>query len=231
MHKYAYALPEYRALARAARPFYPEHGPNSWDHIQAVRRRAQAMMRRLENRQLTPAEYAAIMLHDNAKQEFGAENHGRMGADRAIKILAASSLSPEQIDEAQMAIRVHDDNLAKFPSENAELLASADANPPDINWMLNKSYSWQQKHGTPKDQRIAAIIAGMSKKYGEGGKFNYPGIYSKYYGDRVDEVKRYFSEMAPKEVEERLTAYRAKAGAGPEDNWMTPQPGMSMRGW
>ena len=223
MKKTAYAQPEYRALARLARKYYNATGPNSWEHIQAVRKRAQKMMRRLENRQLTPAEYAAILLHDNTKREFGAENHGRMGADRAAMLLAgAMILNQAQVDEAQQAIRVHDDNLAKFPSENAELLASADANPPDIDWMLNKSYGWQIGHDIPREDRIERIIAGMSKKYGRGGTFNYPGIYNRYYGDRVAEIQDYFANMDPAEVEDRLMRYRKAHGIKPDEARVLP---------
>lgn len=218
MNKTAYSRPEYRILARLARPYYPYDGPNSWMHIQEVRRRAAKMARKLYNRQLTPAEYAAIMFHDNTKAEFGGENHGRMGADRAAKILAAAHLmSAAQNAEAEEAIRVHDDNLAKFPSRTAELLASADANPPDVDRLANKSYNYAIRHGLIGDDRYRHVVEQIPKKYGSSGTFNAPDIYKRYYGNRYADFQRELDNLTFDATKARLTAYRNKYGIGPDE--------------
>lgn len=218
MNKTAYSRPEYRILARLARPYYPYDGPNSWMHIQEVRRRAAKMARKLYNRQLTPAEYAAIMFHDNTKAEFGGANHGRMGADRAAQILAAAHLmSAAQNAEAEEAIRVHDDNLAKFPSRTAEMLASADANPPDVDWMLNKSYNYAIRHGIQGDDRYRHVVEHVPPKYGINGSFNAPGIYRKYYGSDYDRWRRELSDLDFDKAKARITAYRDKYGIGSDE--------------
>jgi len=216
MNKTSYANSTYRRIASIARPYYPADGKNSWAHIQEVRRRAAKMMRRLEGRSLTPAEYAAVMLHDNTKHDMGAENHGRTGAERA-RLLLAVALTPQEIDEAANAIAVHDDNLKEFPSHTAELLASADANPPDLEWALNKSYNWQISHGLKGDARYAAALAKMIPKYGINGKFNVPGIYADYYGDAVPKYQKAMTEMTLEKMKTLLTAYRDKYGIGPDE--------------
>lgn len=218
MNKTAYASNTYRQLARLARPYYPADGPNSWAHIQEVRRRARRMTRALYGRELMPEEYAAIMFHDNTKRDFGGKNHGPMGAERALKILAAAHLMPkEQNEAAAEAIRVHDDNLAKFPSHTAELLASADANPPDVDWMLNKSYNWTIRNGLKGDDRIRHIMEQVPRKYGVGGTFNVPGIYAKYYKDKSERFQRDLSAFDFDTVKRRVEAYRKKYGIGPDE--------------
>ena len=218
MNKTAYANNTYRQLARLARPYYPADGPNSWAHIQEVRRRARRMARRLYGRELLPEEYAAIMFHDNTKREFGGTNHGPMGADRAATILAAAHLmTAAQNARAEQAIRVHDDNLAEFPTRTAELLASADANPPDVDWMLNKSYNYAIKHGIQGDDRVRHILESVPQKYGVGGTFNAPGIYSRYYGDRQKTFQQALSEMDFDTAKKRIEAYRSKYGIGPDE--------------
>jgi len=216
MLKAAYANPDYRRIARLARPFYPDDGPNSWQHIQEVRRRAAKMMRRLEGRSLTPAEYAAIMMHDSTKRDLGKDNHGRLGALRAAEVLAAA-LPKDQLAEAAEAISVHDDNLPKFPSHTAELLASADANPPDADWVLNKSYNWAITHGLKGDDRYRHIVETVPPKYGTGGKFNVPGIFAAYHGDAVRRNQETLANMTVEEARRRLEKYRAKYGIGPDE--------------
>ena len=216
MHKNAYADPSYRILARLARSYYPDDGPNSWQHIQEVRRRAAKMMRRLEERRLSPVEYAAILMHDSTKRDMGKNNHGRLGALRAAEVLAAA-LPKDQLAEAVEAISVHDDNLPKFPSRTAELLASADANPPDTDWMLNKSYNWAIMHGLKGKDRYKHSVDTLPQKYGVGGKFNIPGIYSKYYGEAVRRNQEVLSKLTVEEAKKRLDKYRAKYGIGPDE--------------
>lgn len=196
MYKQAYSNPEFRRLVRLARPFYNYTGPNDWSHIQDVRRRANAMVHKLYNRGLTPAEYAAILFHDSTKHEMGGENHGRMGGLRAAQVLAAA-MPKEQLAEAVEAISVHDDNLPKFPSLTAELLASADANPPDMDFALNKGYTWGKRKGLSDDQIINNFMTpdGLVGKYRRGGKFNYPGVWDKYYGKRAEDYKDTMTEL------------------------------------
>jgi len=220
MLKSAYSSTLNKRLAQLTRPYYPYDDPNSRQHIQEVRRRAQKMTRRLYGRSLNPDELAAVLFHDNTKREFGSENHGRMGADRAAAVLAAAALLPQsQINSAAEAIRVHDDNLDKFPSRTAELLASADANPPDIDWFLNKAYCWNKRKGRTIDEAADNIINnGIAKSYyGVGGEFNYPGIYRKYYGDRVPKYQQTLTDMDQDFVKQRLAAYHKKYGIDPDN--------------
>ena len=216
MLKSAYANPEYRRIAQLARPYYEYDGPNSWQHIQEVRRRAAKMVRRLAGRQLSPAEYAAIMFHDSTKRDFGGKHHAEMGAERAAQVLAAA-MHEHDLAEATEAIAAHDSNLAKFPSRTAELLASADANPPDLDWVLNKSYNWNIKHGLKGEDRYRYLLETLPGKYGTGGTFNYPGIYSRYYGDKVGRYRKALDNLTVDEARRRLGAYRARYGIGPDE--------------
>lgn len=198
-----------RRLVRAAKPYYDFVGPNDWNHISDVRARATAMTHKLYGRSLTPEEYAAVLFHDCSKHALGAENHGRTGAERASAVLHRLLSKPEA-DRAVEAIAVHDDNLATFPSTTAELLASADANPPDAEWMLNKSYNWQLRHNI--QDPIAGMLAAMQPKYREGGTFHYPGIYTSYYGDKLKAMQRLMGSLTPESALRIIQDYRARNG-------------------
>ena len=218
MNKKAYATPEYRRIRNLARSFYKDDGANGWAHIQEVRRRAAKMVRRLEGRSLTPAEYAAVLMHDSTKGDKGGQNHGRLGALRASHVLA-TALSSEQLAEAAEAIAVHDDNLPKFPSRTAELLASADANPPDLDWVLNKSYVWGKNKGLSNQEaadRLADPESKLKKFYGTGGAFNWPGIYKEYYGDRVPQFQKAVAGLDLDTVHKKLDAYHSKYSIDPD---------------
>ena len=196
MYKQAYSNPEFRKLVRLARPFYNYMGANDWSHIQDVRRRANAMTHKLYGRGLTPAEYAAVLFHDSTKHEMGADNHGRMGGLRAAEVLAVA-MPKEQLAEAVEAISVHDDNLPKFPSQTAELLASADANPPDLGFVLNKGWKYGIKHGFNEEQQVANLSSddGVSGMYRRGGSFHYPDMWNKYYGKAGEDYKDTLSKL------------------------------------
>ena len=200
MIKTSYSNPEYHKLVQLARPFYNYTGPNDWSHIQDVRRRAAAMTRKLYGRGLTPEEYAAVLFHDSTKHEMGAENHGRTAGVRAAHVLAAA-MSPQSLGEVTEAIAVHDDNLPKFPSRTAELLASADANPPDLKFGFSKGLRYAQRKGFTVDQMIDNFNnneQGLLNKYRHGGSFNYPGIYDRFYGKRSakykDDITRLYND-------------------------------------
>lgn len=179
---------------------------------------ARISLRALEGRELTPEEYAAVLFHDSTKRDLGRKNHGPMGADRAAKILAAAHLmSAKENKGAELAIRVHDDNLAKFPSHTAELLASADANPPDVVWNLNKSYAWGITHGLNGDDRYRNTLEDMPPFYGTGGGWNAPGIYQRYHGDRYTKYRDAMAKLDFDTIKQRVEAYRKKYGIGPDE--------------
>lgn len=207
--KYQDIIAVRRQLARAAKPYYNFTGPNDWSHISDVRDRARAMVRKLYGRGLTPEEYAAVLFHDCSKHDLGAANHGRTGAERASAILHRI-LSQQEADRAQQAIAVHDDNLSVFPSVTAELLASADANPPDAEWMLNKSYNWQLRHQIPDP--ISGVMKAMQPKYRTGGTFNFPGIYQRYYGDRLKSMQSIMDTLTPESALRLIQNYRKRNG-------------------
>lgn len=200
---------EFKLIAILARPYYNFVGPNDWSHIMEVRHRATAMTEAVFGRQLTVAEYAAVLFHDCAKHVMGADNHAHNSAISAETVLMPQ-LSPVDLDEALEAIAVHDSNLAQFPSVTAELLASADANPPDAAWMLNKSFNWQLRHGIQNP--IAGVMAAMPKKYGTGGRFHYPEIYRRYYGERLLKMQRVMDELTADKALDIITQYRAAHG-------------------
>lgn len=198
-----------RRLARAAKPFYNFTGPNDWGHIADVRDRASRMSRQLFGRGLTPEEYAAVLFHDCAKHDLGADNHAQNSADRARSILRRI-LAANEADRALKAIELHDSNMAEFPSTTAELLASADANPPELGWMLNKSWNWQLRHGI--QDPAAGVFAAMQPKYRHGGKFHFPGIYARYWGKHLEDMQSSMDELTPERALAIVKAYREANG-------------------
>ena len=175
----------------AARQFYADHGPNSWlDHIVPVMDR----VKQLHRPHYAPkTSLIAAAFHDCAKRVFGAEDHARKSAQIAepvIRLLAQQSkedtVTEDDIRIILEAISLHDSNLITFPTICAADLAAADANPPELKFMVEKSIRWGRNHGLSPEQIAENTLTHLKEKYGSGGWFHWPERYRALWGARVD---------------------------------------------
>lgn len=215
-----------RDLKKLAKPLYVPEGNNSWKHIQQVYDNASNIVNGLEHRKLTPEEEAAVLFHDSSVLQRGMskEDHGIYGAQIAKEKLKQLGWRPKVIKKVMRAIEQHDsgkDTYGKWDSPLGELLAAADANPPDPEWILNKSYVWGIRKRLEHKARLQNTITSIPDKYGINGDFYKvaPKPYMDFYGAKIDKQKEVLEGIRnnPKLLWKIVKAYRKKHGLGPDD--------------
>ena len=215
---------EERTLRRLAKPYYVEHGKNSWEHVNQVLKSAEAMTQQIYGRPLTLEEKAAILFHDSAVLPYGThKEHGQHAKDMAIPILLGTGMfNQKQLDDIGTAILEHDtlDNTGgPFTSTTGEVLASGDANPPELPWLLNKMYSWQIQNNSGTNEAWKENIYNTATKlYGTGSNFKYPGLYNAFHKDRMQKMRETISNSTPDELWDIVTKYRKKHKLGDRES-------------
>lgn len=216
--KTAAMSPEERELRRLAKPYYVAHGNNSWDHIQQVYNNANAMTQQIYGRPLTLSEKAAILFHDSAVKPMGRKQHGQNAREIAIPILLSTGyFDQKQLDDIGQAILEHDtlDNKGgPFTSTTGEVLASADTEPPDIPWILNKIYGWHVKNTPNKADWKQGMYDSVHEYFVPSVKSLQPPLYNKFHKNRRQEMKERFANMTADEMWDIVTKYRKKHRIG-----------------
>ena len=212
---------EERTLRRLAKPYYVEHGNNSWDHIQQVHNNAEAMTKQIYGRPLTLQEKAAILFHDSAVKPMGRKNHGQNARDLAIPLLLSTGFfNQEQLDDIGTAILEHDtlDNKGgPFTSTTGEILASADTEPPDVPWILNKIYGWHIKNTPNKADWKQGIYDSVHEYFVPSVKSVQPPLYNKFHKNRRQLMKEQFANMSADEMWDIVTKYRKRHRIGEDE--------------
>lgn len=206
---------EQRTLNRLAKPHYRPRGANSWEHVQQDMANGILLVKKLKHRDLTLQEYATILYHDcGCKSMYpDKEGHGLRGVEIAKpELKKCGFFSEQEIEDICTAILEHDETTNPknmHSSELSDLLASADTNPPDIPWILNKSYVWGLRHGiTDHDKNIDNLIDFMKKVYGSDGSMVYPKLYKEYYKNEIKKMEKFFDNLTHEECSKIITEYR-----------------------
>ena len=208
-------------LEEIAKPYYAAEGGNSWQHIQTVLGEAGRILQKLKKRELTLPERAAILFHDSAVMKNGKKRHGVLGALIALKELRGTGMfSEKELDSIATAIREHDDEAnpaGAHSSELSDLLASADFNPPDVPWILNKSYVWGIRHGLNERARLMNTLLTMRQKYGSSGYMHYPAMYSEFYKKEIPKMQKAMDSLSIDSIRRIVQKYRAEHKLGEND--------------
>ena len=221
--------PRERLLRRLARPLYPESGRRSWEHVNQVKRNAEMIAQGLEHRPLTLQEKAAIYFHDCAIKARGTgKQHGRYGREMALPILLSTGIfTDKQLKDIGQAIVEHDELNAtgrEFSSKMGELLASGDANPPDLPWLLNKFYTWQLTNNPDKNSWKSDIYETAVGEFGNKSTEKFPKLYNKFHGDRVQRLRDKIDRMSEDEMWSMVQKYRRKHQLDELDNKLGTPP-------
>ena len=213
---------EERKLRRIAKPYYVPTGKNSWEHVQQVMATADAMTRSVYGRPLTLEEKAAILFHDSAVKPYGTHtNHGQNGKNMVMPLLAATGFfNKKQVKDIGQAILEHetlDYTGGPFSSTIGEVLASGDANPPELPWVLNKMYSWHIQHTPGRENWKQGIYDSAQEYYGHNVKAKQPPLYNAFHKQRVPEMKQRIANATPDELWDIVTKYRKKHRIGDYD--------------
>jgi len=210
--------PEERTLRRLAKPYYVDHGNNSWDHIQQVYNNAAAMTQQIYGRPLTLSEKAAILFHDSAVKPMGRKDHGQNARDIALPILLSTGyFNNKQLKDIGTAILEHDtlDNKGgPFTSRTGEVLASADTEPPELPWVLNKMYGWHIKNTPNKADWKQGIYESANEYFGPNVKVLRPNLYNQFHKDRLQKMMDQIARSTPDDLWEIVTKYRKKHRIG-----------------
>lgn len=206
---------EQRVLNRMAKPHYRDKGANSWEHVQQDIANGVLLVRKLMHRNLTLQEYATILYHDcGCKSMYPEkEGHGLRGVEIAIpELKKCGFFTNKEIEEIRIAILEHDETTNPknlHSSDLSDLLASADTNPPDIPWILNKSYVWGIRHGiNDHDKNIQNVVDYMKKENGTKGNMVYPKLYTEYYKEEIKQMKEFFDNLTFDECKKIIEDYR-----------------------
>lgn len=212
-----------------AKKYYTAEGVNSWRHIQQVLGEAEKMLRKLKKRELTLPERAAILFHDSAVLKHGKQQHGELGAKIARKELGKTGMfSADELSDIVTAIKEHDDEsntAGTHSSELSDLLASADFNPPDVPWMLNKSYVWGIRHGLNERERLRNTLFTMRQMYGSSGYVHYPAMYSEFYKKEIPKMQKAMDSLSIDVARRLIKKYRTEHKLG-ENDINLPSPTM-----
>lgn len=224
------STPEERRLTNLAKPLYVPIGKNSWEHIQQDVGNAIDIIRTLQGRGLTLKEYAAILFHDcSVKARKSKDRHSYYSAEMARQILSKTTyFTSEDIDEICQAIEEHDEFINPngiHSSDLSDLLASADCNPPNVAWILNKSYSHGMENGLTHEERIQNAVRYIPKKYGTHGTIVYPKMYAAFNKKAIIKMQQTFDTLTPEECERIIMDYRRRHGLK-EGDLSLPDPSL-----
>ena len=197
-------ISEWKALVRAARPFYTADGANGWSHIRAVMRQGEHMIGATQHRSLTAPEVAAVLFHDSAVKELGKKHHAERGAVLAATVLFEHALlSEEEIAEVAKAIAEHDSKEQEKSTDLSDFLASADFSPMDIVFIAKKSLDKNYQRITKQygeneaNWRQAAVAASIyvNEAYGLCSNRLFPRLYQNFYKDQIASVRLLASKL------------------------------------
>ena len=217
-----------KTLQELARPLYPEHGQNSWDHVNQVTVNMTNIVKSLENRDLTLPEYAAGLFHDCSVLPRGdKKDHGYWSSEISAPLLLATGLfTKEQLADIKQAIIEHETNDKKsdvYSSPIGDLLASGDVNPPNVPWILNKSWCWGIKNGLTPEERLDNMYKRMPEYYGSKSTTVYPKYYRRFYADSIKDMQQQFDTITKERMLQIVQAYRKKHGIK-GDTILMPDP-------
>ena len=224
------STPAERRLTNLAKPLYVPIGKNSWEHIQQAVGNAIDIIRTLQGRDLTLKEYAAILFHDcSVKARKSKDRHSYYSAEIARRILSKTTyFTSDDIDEICQAIEEHDEFINPngiHSSDLSDLLASADCNPPNVAWILNKSYSRGMENGLTHEERIQNAVRYIPKKYGTHGTIVYPKMYAAFNKKAIIKMQQTFDTLTPEECERIIMDYRRRHGLK-EGDLSLPDPSL-----
>ena len=194
-----------KQLEAIARRYYKKDGQNQWPHIQRVVQQAE-LLAKYRGKALDETELAALYFHDVDKNKSGEMDHGAYAALRMKEILKGK-IAERRLQIAANAVADH--NLDK-PSRSAvgDLLRSADANKPDLDWFLRKSYNKMTGKGLTHDQALAnALDKAQEHVHTAGHLNNPPKMYTELFAKEIAKANREADRLKLEEVWGRIQRY------------------------
>ena len=127
--------------------------------------------------------------------------------------MATGIFNDKEVKDIGKAILEHDTLNAtgrKFSNHIGEVLASGDANPPDLPWLLNKFYNWQLQNNPDKSNWSTDLYETAIGEFGNKSTEKFPAMYNKFHGDRVQRLRDKIDSMTQGEMWDMVQKYRKK---------------------
>ena len=180
------------------------------------------MVNGVYKRTLNLKEYAACLFHDcSVKSKPDKVKHSLYSAEIAKPILTKTGyFTPEEVEEVCQAIVEHDGETNPnfiHSTLTSDVLSSADTNPPNVAWILNKMYVYRLRHNRPAELIFKDIAEYSKEAYGLKSKRKYPTLYANFYGKEIVTMGRTIDSLTPEDCERIIMDYRARHKLGPND--------------
>lgn len=191
-----------------AKKYYKEDGQNQWPHIQRVLEQANKLAA-YRGRPLNETELAALYFHDVNKADSGDVDHGVYAAERTKQILK-NKISERRLQRAANAIAEH--NLdTPASTQLADLVRSADANKPDLDWYLRKSYSKMTKKGWSHERAIQNAYDRVKQHmHTLSNMENPPKLYTELFAKEIEQANKEADKLKFEDVYKRIQQYTEK---------------------
>lgn len=181
-----------KKIINMAHTHYEPSGPNQWPHILRVLSQATEISDRLSLR-LTSVDVAALCFHDVAKSRMRdfpwTKDHGVASAALAEDILKGV-FDSNDIELICSAIAEHDRDVVPSSSVS-DLLISADANKPEILWIVRKSFHRSSAVlGLSGAERIENVFNRIKNHAVCSGRLNVPSLYARAFKNEISLIER-----------------------------------------
>lgn len=188
----------YSKVIRISRSCYAADGPNQWPHIRRTIRQAATLVEKVEGRQLSAIEVAAVSLHDCAKNDpHYSGDHGKTSAEKARQLLVGI-LSDEEVSMVCEAIADHTSDQPTCASALADLVRSADAAVPNNAWYARKCYhkmhtaSGKLTHEEALKNALSRVKSGCGVLQGK----HRPALWATGFAQEIAEAERLAKEIS-----------------------------------
>ena len=191
-----------------AKQYYKEDGQNQWPHIQRVVAQAKKLAE-YRNKPLSETELTALYFHDVDKSKAGDMDHGHHAANRVRQILK-DKISERRLQIAANAIYSHNEDKPS-PTKVADLLRSADANKPDLNWFLRKSYNKMTGKGLTHEQALENALNKAKDHVHTAGHLKHPPkMYNELFAKEIAKANKEADNLKLEDVYNRILQYNAE---------------------
>lgn len=203
-------------LQALAKPYYQ---PQKWQHIKDVLRIA----RQIKAKRLSPIQNAAILWHDTAKRDMGAQFHGQNGARIAQRDLKRW-YTPQQVAIVAKAIRQHnldqrikdqhtlEQSIPHFSSPQAQLLAVADDDRPrQAQKTWEKTLKYHIK-GSPQDKSAFQLIKFMKQRLDPHRRMPELKYYKQQFQQRNKPFIKWLQRLSQRDASTRIKRWKQSNG-------------------
>ena len=132
-------------------------------------------------------------------------DHGVASSILARKLLKGK-LHSRLVNSIALAIAEHDRDV-KPRSKISDALMTGDANKPDLDWVIRKSYlKSRDVFGRSGEDLISNVLNRARHNAVVSGRKHIPTLYASAYADRISEVRKQAKKLTRVNIEKRIAS-------------------------